>query len=499
MLTSDNYYGQINRINLRTLPPALVKGHEYVEKVSNGGSDWNPYYSSETIKKVVDMYFSKVEPYIESSIPEDSNTPEIIPINKKAKKQRAEKLKAVKTPKPEKQPKEFIHPGNPVERVSESVKFCKRYAALNGKTKTKEEILSFINALQRSILEHRIRKTDEHHAEIMHIQKELVKCYNQMGKTIAIKIEKDTLAKYLEIGDDEYQMKSIALLKRYVGLHGKKGVKEQAERLLKTVENALHSGHISKSDRYYDRVMDMKRRLDLYIKGSSEVMLIEETELSGLNGLGFLPTVVAAVTGALSAKMTENLLARNKGLSGVMTSENLASKHFQTLGLKNPWLSLIGDPSPGFNMLLYGAPKSGKSTLALAFGKYLAQNHGKTLYWSNEEGFGYTMQEKIKRLGAEHPNLFISEELPVNLSAYKFVIIDSITKAGMDHRDMAALKHSNPGVSFIFIAQSTKDGSYRGARDLEHEVDVIVKVENGVATSFGRFNQGGSLKIPFKT
>ena len=63
-----------------------------------------------------------------------------------------------------------------------------------------------------------------------------------------------------------------------------------------------------------------------------------------------------------------------------MSSESLASKHFQTIGLQNFWLALIGDPSPGFSILLCGAPKSGKSNIALQFAKYFAQNHGKTLY-----------------------------------------------------------------------------------------------------------------------
>jgi hypothetical protein len=494
MITTETYYGLIKSININSLPPALVKGHEYVDKASHHGSDWNAYHSSETVRKVIDLYFSKVEQYFPAPSPKQEKK---VAVETGAKKRNTKKEAKEKQATSEKSKEAPLHDdGTPTEKVSDSVKFIKRYAALHGHTKTKEQILSFINSLQRAILERRIRKTDPHATEINQMQDQLLNCYKKMGKSIEIKIDAGTLEQFLAIGGEEFQMHSIALLKRYVGMHGKPGMKEKAKNLFKSIETALRKGSISKSDKYYQRVMDMRRRLDLFISGPDKVLNIEEAELSGLSGLGFIPTMVAAATGAVTAKLLDNMMTK-KGLSGVISSESLASKQFQTIGLQNPWLALIGDPSPGFSILMYGAPKSGKSTLALQFAKYLAQNHGKTLYWTKEEGYGYTMQEKIKRLKAEHPYLFISEELPPNLTTYQFVIIDSITKAGMDHRDMSILKHNNPGISFIFIAQSTKGGHYRGTRDLEHEVDVIVKVENGEATSYGRFNQGGKMKVPF--
>jgi hypothetical protein len=35
---------------------------------------------------------------------------------------------------------------------------------------------------------------------------------------------------------------------------------------------------------------------------------------------------------------------------------------------------------------------------------YLAVHHGKVLYCAIEEGFGYTLQEKVGRLKALHPS-----------------------------------------------------------------------------------------------
>jgi predicted ATP-dependent serine protease len=86
--------------------------------------------------------------------------------------------------------------------------------------------------------------------------------------------------------------------------------------------------------------------------------------------------------------------------------------------------------------MVYGLPKSGKSTMCLDFANHLASNHGKVLYCAVEEGFGYTLKEKIERLGAQHANLYITDRVLENLSDYQFVFIDSVSKAGMDVEDI---------------------------------------------------------------
>ena len=56
--------------------------------------------------------------------------------------------------------------------------------------------------------------------------------------------------------------------------------------------------------------MDMKRRLDLFIAGPNEFLSIEEAEQNELAGLGFLQTMVAAATVAITAKWLDNLMAK---------------------------------------------------------------------------------------------------------------------------------------------------------------------------------------------
>jgi hypothetical protein len=53
----------------------------------------------------------------------------------------------------------------------------------------------------------------------------------------------------------------------------------------------------------------------------------------------------------------------------------------------------------------------------------------------------------------------------------------------------------HPDTSFIFIYHTTKEGKSKGVNEHAHEVDVIVQLCKGKATSTGRFNAGGSMEI----
>lgn len=180
----------------------------------------------------------------------------------------------------------------------------------------------------------------------------------------------------------------------------------------------------------------------------------------------------------------------------VVASRELLRMEFETLSLQGRYRELLGDPSVGFSAMVYGLPKSGKSTLCLDFASYLAQHHGQVLYCAIEEGFGYTLKEKIERLGAAHPRLFVAGQLPKSLESFDFVFIDSVSKAGMDLSQLEALRKDYPRTSFIFIYHTTKEGRFRGENAHAHEVDVIVQVENGLAKAKGRFG-GGELEVMY--
>jgi len=138
----------------------------------------------------------------------------------------------------------------------------------------------------------------------------------------------------------------------------------------------------------------------------------------------------------------------------------------------------------------------GKSYLCVDFAGYLARNHGKVLYVSKEEKLDATLQKKLTDKDVAHPNLFVSDFLPYDLSPYDFIILDSVNKLGLSAKDLEKLKADNKGKSFVFIFQTTKEGKFRGTNEFQHDVDVVIEVpEPGKAVQFGRFNQGGEFNI----
>ena len=115
---------------------------------------------------------------------------------------------------------------------------------------------------------------------------------------------------------------------------------------------------------------------------------------------------------------------------------------------------------------------------------------------AKEEGLDMTLQDKLKTKDVAHPNLFVSEEIPEDLTPYKFIFFDSVNKLGLSTGDLQTLKNNYPSKSFIYIFQTTKEGNFRGANEFQHDVDVVIQVpEKGLAVQNGRFNQGGEMKI----
>lgn len=487
MLTTKNYFSEIKDIDWASMPEALSKGHNLVVGASQ--NNWSAYNSNDNIKRVVDAYFSKLNEYLKKSGKEKA----VKSLPEKSVKATKPKEKAAVQPKPKPALKHEIDEdedednATPIERIDTDVQFIKRYAAMHGKVKTQAQVLNLLTGLQKAILERRIRKESPYAKEINLMQEQLIKAYEKMDDMAEIKIDAKNLKRYLEIAGSQENMLSISLLKAYVSLNGKKGIKDKAEKIIERMTSAVKKGKIQKNDKYAKKLNDAYETLKTFVGGNSDTMKISRAELNGLMGI-----------------VGDDLFAQKKSLDGfdedhddensiIVPSRELLQMEFETIGLKGKYKDLIGDPSVGFSAMVYGLPKSGKSTLCLDFAKYLAEHHGKVLFCAVEEGFGYTLKEKIERLNASHPNLYITDRIPADLSSYQFVFIDSVSKAGMDVSDLEELRKQYPGVSFIFIYHTTKEGRFKGVNTHAHEVDVIIEVGKGEAKATGRFNAGGKM------
>lgn len=481
MITTTNYLSSTRDIDFTTLPDPLQKGDDLTRKaLANGG---NTYRSNETIKRVVDTYVEKLNSYLalQQQTPPKAPAPKKKAVTKKsvAKKPASRKKSVATKSRPVKAQ------GKPVEMLPEEIRFMRRYVAMHGKVKTRLAIMRLLSSLQKAMLEKRIRKTSPYAKEILQIQDQLIKAAERMGEAAEINITKKNLDHYKEITSSQRIRDSIALLKRFVAINGRVGVEDKAQRLVGAMERTVKSGKVAKDDPYAARLNEAYKALKIYLRDKKESPEIKESELNGIYGL----------LGIVTPGNSYPRVKKTGGLSGVVSSEDLMQMDFETIGLTGKFKQLIGDPSVGFTAMVFGQPKSGKSTLMLEFAHHLAVHHGEVLYVAFEEGYGYTLKEKITRLGAIHPRLGLSETLPKQLSGYQFVFIDSVSRAGMELEDMIELKNKYPRTSFIFIFHATKDGKFKGGNELAHEVDVIIEVENKLATASGRFNAGGQLKL----
>jgi DNA replication protein DnaC len=495
MITIENIMLEYPGIDQNILPDALKKSEfEFIK------DNIDLYHDDETIKKYMDTFVEKLNEVLHKPVPEKTI-----------------REKKPKSPKSQDSPISPSDPGEPdvtettepVEKVSPEVAFIKRYVGLHGKTKDRSQVLSFLSSLQKAILEKRIRKTSAYAKEIRNIQQQLIRCVGKMGNTIRIDIDDKTLGAYAAIAHSEKTMLSVVYIKQYIGLHGKPEVKEKAKALSGKIEMAVELGKISTNDPYFDEISEIRASLKSYLGGKAKAPAIKESTLNGI-----MAWMANRQKKKKVAKYLQKIYETEKGLRGVdmVTSENqlaikpdeiissvdLAKLTFKTIGFTGKWLTLIGDPSERFTAMLYGGPGCGKSTLAMEFAYYLANDHAKkVLYIANEEKVSKTLQDKLKMIGGNHPNLnFVGVMRQDKFNEYDCIFIDSVNTLNVTPVDLEEIAASHPGLSIIYICQTTKEGKYRGSREFEHFADVVVRVENGVARpEKNRFGGRGELVI----
>lgn len=508
MITIDNYKDIVKTINFSQIPANFQKGHNFVLKSTENLSNWDAYNKSEKIKEVMNAYFSKLHEHLkENPIKIKTN---VVPVETFEPEKKAEQKTKVHTAerKTVTHKPAVAHSNDHedesdysfVERIPEEIRFMKRYIAMNGKKKAKDDLLRFINGLHRAIIEKKVRKSSPYSKQMEYIQDKLVKTYNVMTKAMTVEISEKTILEFKALIAQEKVMPSVNLIKRYINLNGKYNVKDKAKLLMEAMQRASKLKKVTKNDKYAKLLDTMFANLSSYVKNKSQKILsIQQTELNGLNGVLGCACEVNGLDGVEEVNGNEETNGYEtpiQEMPGVMNSMDFSNVQFKTMGFVGKYRKLIGDPSKGFSVMVYGKPKMGKSFLCVDFAGYLARNHGNVLYVAKEEGLDMTLQDKLKAKDVAHPNLFVSEEIPEDLTPYEFIFFDSVNKLGLSTGDLQTLKNNYRSKSFIYIFQTTKEGNFRGANEFQHDVDVVIQVpEKGLAVQNGRFNQGGEMKI----
>ena len=483
MITKSNYFDEIKNIKISEFTPGMKESHDFMmENREFVGNDPD-------VDSLADYYIQNLNLWL-GLHPEYAGKELKQKVERKSRTEKKARNKKVKPPRPPKAPRKKKEKPPKVKKVDDTprvahfdddMKIIRRFAPMLGKTKPIRFVVNLYKTIQKAITEERVtKKNSTFHAMITELQGKLVSAINnaKSAKADFIRFEiKDTefAERIKKIVKLEKVFDSVKLIKRYISLQGNE-TKEKAKKLHNEVSKALLNTPYIK---YTEELTVVKRQLDDYIKGK-DLEINPPVELHGLFGL-------------IGQKKKHAL----NNLEGVINATDFEGMQFETLGITGKWKALLGDISLPFNMMSYGKPGHGKSTFNIMFAHYLAsQFDKKILFVAKEEGTGFTLQDKFKRMKAFHSNISISSNLPANLNSYDFVFIDSVNEMGLEPDDLRKLQTKYPAISFIYIFKSTKDGKFRGSQDFEHMVDVSVRIEDGEARSEkSRFGGSGGFGI----
>ncbi|MDP1800839.1 MAG: hypothetical protein Q8L81_05775 [Bacteroidota bacterium] len=503
-VTKDNYESIVKEIGVENLSESLKKGYSLVDRVTKGGKDWSKYHM---FKKAIDSVFEALGLLYEKNKKSatSSKVDNTQPINKTSPESNYKKSSYKTTADHgEKQKKPIVAPtyekpkvkGKGVELIGTEVSFIKRFVGLHNKTKTKDQVGSFIRSLQKAIVEKRIRKTSRYANTIREIQSQLVSIYKKMANSIKLEFEPKDLNRYYKIAGAEIVMPSIRFIKAFVSLSGKEITKHKAKNLLDRVKKALASKIVNAQDRYYKEVKTVINSLEGFLsKQGVRSLSIRESQLNGLQ-------IALQGCGCEELKGLVNIIAAPRQSSpkddGVMTVQEARKAQFRSVPLTGEWLKLIGKMCLPTSFLVYGLGGSGKTSFVLLFTQYLASIGYKILYVAREQYNTPTFTELLNRLNIDVGNNFqIVKDLKVlNPKNFDFIVLDSKDDMEIGLAEFVTLKEKYSHQSFILISQATKDGNFTGNGRWRNVVDVMLYAEKGILKSgIDKNRWGGSAEL----
>lgn len=179
---------------------------------------------------------------------------------------------------------------------------------------------------------------------------------------------------------------------------------------------------------------------------------------------------------------------RENDAKNVVSLRDMQKVQFKTLQFTGDWKELMGTPEQRFSVMIYGQSGQGKSTFAIKFAEYLANNFGAVLFNSAEEGISLTLQDKLKNLKSNdlfisHQKDFYSMKKHLKTSNCKFVVLDSVNHMNLTPENVEELRNMDRTRGFISIHQVTKTGDFKGDNKFLHNCDIEIVVDNYTPTT----------------
>lgn len=181
-----------------------------------------------------------------------------------------------------------------------------------------------------------------------------------------------------------------------------------------------------------------------------------------------------------------------------LSAKHFLDKEFHLVGLQEEWLKKFGDAEVGFSIIMYGPSGSGKSVEVLRFANYFANNHGKVMYNSCEEGISKSIQDRIKQFNCDSNKLYFYDNLTyqemihkAKVGRYQMVVIDSAQYMGFTYADYQDfVKRFKGKKSLIVVSQVNGQNKVRGGERILHAVDIKVNIIHGRAHIRSRYLKG---------
>jgi len=496
-LTINNISKEYPKLDQKSLPEPLKKDeYDFVKE------NLDLYEDDETIKEYIDTFVTKLNQVAAKSKPKVVKKSSRISSVKKTKAKPKSKSKRKTNPKPKTDTKS-------VGNVDLQVTLLKSFVNMHNKPKTKKQVLNLYKRIEKAATELKIRKTSKHSDEVKFAAKTLQKAYNETDGTaetvLKIKIPEKEFEKLYAIAHSEKQKLSVGYIKRYIGMYGAEDINERAYRLLTTINNALKKNKITSNDLYYDRIKTIQKVLNSFVSKEDAILYPELVHLKGLAGIAGVQVpkkkrqdINKALSGINDITLPTQKVQSNTLPEGIVSSAQLKSMKFDNIEFSGDWKGLIGNPSKPFHIMIYGLPGSGKSTQSVNFVKYMAIDHNfKVLYLAKEEGVSNTIQDKFNRLNAYHPNVFVTDEMPEDLSYFDLLVIDSVNEMNMSPDDIRSIQETYPNLSTWQIFKATKEGKFLGQSDFGHLCQAELACKDGFCQAHkNRF--GGNVRVEIK-
>jgi hypothetical protein len=371
-----------------------------------------------------------------------------------------------------------------------------KFLKFDNTTKSKQEIKSFYNQIQKAYVEDRITnnftRTNQGNREAVSLVKQaseavtkLIQEVNRAGADSGtLQINERTKKSGKDLLEKIKIRPSVQRIKRYIKLSGQdsEAVGDSDQKLLKQIEKDLRSSNIQFDDPYIKTVQRLRAKL---LNNTAPYEMLEFDSVNHQQLKGPPASGKSKITGSPGSA------------PGIVSAKQFTDQHFDSHPVPAKFRKLISELPKGANWMIYGSPKQGKTSFTVQLAKELSKI-APVLYDFAEQKLSSTTKSLLQTLQADKcEELYLAEitnleelEQAIGSGYFSFVVIDLIRELQVRPEEFRAFMERHPGVSFILVFSSNKDGSFKGTQDWAHDTDCIVEVSDFVAEASGRLGAG---------